>query len=755
MKCIEVFLLLCLVFSCDAQSTSLAFTECCVGSPGQSECGTERLELTEGGSEAVLCAVFTGDVGSDEDQPMFSVSIEPQGIRDVRVKGEMVGGTADGRRVFQPCVSLEAVNDNVIEQTEDYDIIFNASFPGTFGTCSVQIIDNDDAMVSCRGDPFVGNESDGFVETCGTITLAGEVEVSTLRVVVDDRTIIGDMFEDDNSSSTNEDSGVRFVFCTNVTLTPGQLERLRITIRLEADNGTGTFTEVSTDTCRASIGTPPPTVPTSATPSETLPPTDPTSAPSESLSLGTIVGATVGGVVAVVLLLVVILGIALCCRRESSYTVKKRDVERSVQEGSIGGYVDTTPNKTRRYKKPERVSELIYEEVSDEQDRRNVSVSQFNVANIEKWRDVFTGMMLKPSQIEFQKPVGEGAFGRVFKGKIVKSSSGLSSVSYTQVAIKTLKKVSSDQEVEDFIAESAIMLDFHHPNVLSLVGVCFDTEDQLPIILLPFMANGDLRAYLKSQRRLRASSKDFPEGLSENVLMRICLDIARGLEYLAALKFVHRDIAARNCMVDEALRVKVADFGMSRDVFHSDYYRLTHKARLPVKWMPPESLFDNIFNEKTDVWSFGVTCWEVFSIGHKPFTDIDNVEIPDYISNGNRLQKPVLCSDEMFTLMRSTWNESPKDRPTFAQLVKSLFNQHGAGSNHHYHPVQDSGSTMYNNSRPGHTVPREYEIPLSSSSTQLLKTSNAGIAVEYETPLSAINRSSLVDPYYSSVPKEE
>ena len=105
--------------------------------------------------------------------------------------------------------------------------------------------------------------------------------------------------------------------------------------------------------------------------------------------------------------------------------------------------------------------------------------------------------------------------------------------------------------------------------------------------------------------------------------------------------------------------------------------------------------------------------------------------------------------------MRSTWNESPKDRPTFAQLVKSLFNQHGAGSNHHYHPVQDSGSTMYNNSRPGHTVPREYEIPLSSSSTQLLKTSNAGIAVEYETPLSTINRSSLVDPYYSSVPKEE
>ena len=122
--------------------------------------------------------------------------------------------------------------------------------------------------------------------------------------------------------------------------------------------------------------------------------------------------------------------------------------------------------------------------------------------------------------------------------------------------------------------------------------------------------------------------------------------------------------------------MKVADFGMSRDVYHSDYYRLTHKARLPVKWMPPESIFNNIFNEKTDVvsmqtniikniiiiminsfslhtrliftqWSFGVTGWEVFSLGRKPFSGIDNVDIPEFISSGHRLKKPTLCSSEM------------------------------------------------------------------------------------------------------------
>ena len=111
--------------------------------------------------------------------------------------------------------------------------------------------------------------------------------------------------------------------------------------------------------------------------------------------------------------------------------------------------------------------------------------------------------------------------------------------------------------------------------------------------------------------------------------------------------------------------------------------------------------------------------------------------------------------------MCSTWDELPKDRPTFKQLVKSLL-QHpitGADSNHHYHTladsVQDSDSTMYRNSRPGHAIPKEYEIPLSTSSTQLVKTSSSGTPIEYETPLSTIDRNSLLDPYYSSVPKEE
>ena len=101
-----------------------------------------------------------------------------------------------------------------------------------------------------------------------------------------------------------------------------------------------------------------------------------------------------------------------------------------------------------------------------------------------------------------------GGFGKIFKGRIIKSTPGVPSATYMEVAIKTLKsaEVTSGKEVEDFIAESAIMLDFHHPNVLSLVGVIFDTTDHLPVIVLPFMAHGDLRSYLRSKRALTSSS---------------------------------------------------------------------------------------------------------------------------------------------------------------------------------------------------------------------------------------------------------
>jgi len=151
--------------------------------------------------------------------------------------------------------------------------------------------------------------------------------------------------------------------------------------------------------------------------------------------------------------------------------------------------------------------------------------------------------------------------------------------------------------------EALLMKDLDHPRVLHLIGVSF-TELNSPLVVLPFMANGDLLAYLK----------DDSYNLLVEQLIQFAIEIAEGMEYLVSQKFIHRDLAARNCLLDHDLHIKIADFGLSRDVYSSDYYRPEHKSRpMPIKWMAPETLEGKPFTYKSDVWSFGVVFWEILS----------------------------------------------------------------------------------------------------------------------------------------------
>ncbi len=147
----------------------------------------------------------------------------------------------------------------------------------------------------------------------------------------------------------------------------------------------------------------------------------------------------------------------------------------------------------------------------------------------------------------------------------------------------------------------------------------------------------------------------------------------KGMDYLSKQRYVHRDLAARNCLLDSSLFVKIADFGLSRDIYENDYYRIgSNVCKLPIKWMSPESIEKLIFNTETDVWSYGVLVWELFTRGTTPYTQIDNNYIFHHLKQGNRLPKPKYCPKTIHSILLKCWSQNPKSRPSFATMSERL-----------------------------------------------------------------------------------
>ncbi|KAB0404556.1 hypothetical protein E2I00_019438 [Balaenoptera physalus] len=224
-------------------------------------------------------------------------------------------------------------------------------------------------------------------------------------------------------------------------------------------------------------------------------------------------------------------------------------------------------------------------------------------------------------KITMSRELGQGSFGMVYEGVakgVVKDEPE------TRVAIKTVNEAASMRERIEFLNEASVMKEFNCHHVVRLLGVV--SQGQPTLVIMELMTRGDLKSYLRSLRpEMENNPVLAPPSLSK--MIQMAGEIADGMAYLNANKFVHRDLAARNCMVAEDFTVKIGDFGMTRDIYETDYYRKGGKGLLPVRWMSPESLKDGVFTTHSDVW---------------------------------------------FELMRMCWQYNPKMRPSFLEIISSI-----------------------------------------------------------------------------------
>ncbi|XP_060640007.2 tyrosine-protein kinase ZAP-70 [Anolis sagrei] len=246
--------------------------------------------------------------------------------------------------------------------------------------------------------------------------------------------------------------------------------------------------------------------------------------------------------------------------------------------------------------------------------------------------------------------LGSGNFGSVRKGvyKMRKR--------HIDVAIKMLKSGNEKADHDDMMKEAQIMHQLDNPYIVRVIGVC---EAEALMLVMEMASGGPLNKYLYAKR----------EEVSVNNVVELMHQVAIGMKYLEEKNFVHRDLAARNVLLVHQHYAKISDFGLSKALAADDsYYMAKTTGKWPLKWYAPECILFRKFSSKGDVWSYGVTMWEAFSYGQKPYKKMKGPEVVTYIEEGKRMECPPKCPPEMYKLMNQCWTFKWEDRPDFATV---------------------------------------------------------------------------------------
>ncbi|XP_059425018.1 megakaryocyte-associated tyrosine-protein kinase isoform X1 [Carassius carassius] len=253
-----------------------------------------------------------------------------------------------------------------------------------------------------------------------------------------------------------------------------------------------------------------------------------------------------------------------------------------------------------------------------------------------------SGWLLDLSKLKLGEIIGEGEFGAVFEGEYAGQ----------RVAVKNIK---CDVTAQAFLEETSVMTNLHHKNLVRLLGVILHNGMH---IVTELMAKGNLVNFLRTRGRF---------AISTTQLLRFSLDVCEGMEHLESKKLLHRDLAGRNILVSEDSVAKISDFGLAKVSSTA-----TDNSKLPVKWTAPEALKNKKFSTQSDVWSYGVLLWEIFSYGRQPYPKMSVSEVRERVDQGYRMEPPDGCPPDVYSIMTSCWETEPKRRPSFHKLRERL-----------------------------------------------------------------------------------
>uniref|UniRef100_A0A672J2S4 Receptor protein-tyrosine kinase n=1 Tax=Salarias fasciatus TaxID=181472 RepID=A0A672J2S4_SALFA len=263
--------------------------------------------------------------------------------------------------------------------------------------------------------------------------------------------------------------------------------------------------------------------------------------------------------------------------------------------------------------------------------------------------------ILKETELKKLRVLGAGAFGTVYKGVWAPDGENVK----IPVAIKVLRENTSPKANKEILDEAYVMAGVASPYVCRLLGICLTSTVQLVTQLMPY---GCLLDYVRENK----------DRIGSQYLLNWCVQIAKGMSYLEEVRLVHRDLAARNVLVKNPNHVKITDFGLARllDIDETEYH--ADGGKVPIKWMALESILHRRFTHQSDVWSYGVTVWELMTFGSKPYDTIPAREIPEVLEGGERLPQPLICTIDVYMIMVKCWMIDPDSRPKFKDLVSDF-----------------------------------------------------------------------------------